>query len=117
MLCVTILLFLAQIIQFMATRTKLTPFARMLLFLIFLVPLAYGGALYLQGKDPIAEVKGMMNGEESSASSKSSSTYNSQQEIEKLKKENRELKQKVKDLEAKIKEQESGSSTREKWGN
>jgi cell division protein FtsB len=102
----------------MATRTKLTPFARLLLFLLFLVPLAYGGALYLQGKDPIAEVKGMINGEGSSTSSKSSSsTYNPQQEIEKLKKENRALKQKVKDLEAKIKEQESGSSNREKWGN
>jgi cell division protein FtsB len=102
----------------MATRTKLTPFARLLLFLIFLVPLAYGGALYLQGKDPIAEVKGMMNGEASSSSSKSSSsTYNPQKELEQLKKENRELKQKVKELEAKIKEQGSGSSTREKWGN
>mgnify|MGYP001038809739 CR=1 FL=1 len=103
----------------MATRTKLTPFARLLLFLIFLVPLAYGGALYLQGKDPIAEVKGMMGGEKSSSSSSksSSSTYNPQQEIEKLKKENRELKQKVKDLEAKIKEQESDSTSRQKWGN
>lgn len=105
----------------MATRTKLTPFARLLLFLIFLVPLAYGGALYLQGKDPIAEVKGMMGGEKSSSSSSksssSSSSYNPQQEIEKLKKENRELKQKVKDLEAKIKEQESTGASRQKWGN
>lgn len=103
----------------MATRTKLTPFARLLLFLIFLVPLAYGGALYLQGKDPIAEVKGMMGGEKSSSSSSksSSSSYNPQQEIEKLEKENRELKQKVKDLEAKIKEQDSGSASRQKWGN
>ncbi|WP_367388769.1 hypothetical protein [Lewinella sp. LCG006] len=102
----------------MATRTKLTPFARLLLFLLFLVPLAYGGALYLQGKDPIAEVKGMMGGASSSSSSKSSSsTYDPQQEIEKLKKENRELKQKVKELEAKIKTQESDSSSRQKWGN
>lgn len=103
----------------MATRTKLTPFARLLLFLVFLVPLAYGGALYIQGKDPIAEVKGMMGGEKSSSSStkSSSSSYNPQQEIEKLKKENRELKQKVKDLEAKIKEQESDGASRQKWGN
>ena len=104
----------------MATRTKLTPFVRLLLFLVFLVPLAYGGALYLQGKDPIAEVKGMMGGEKSSSSSSkssSSSTYNPQQEIEKLKKENRELKQKVKDLEAKIKEQENTGASRQKWGN
>lgn len=101
----------------MATRTKLTPFARLFLFLLFLVPLAYGGALYLQGKDPIAEVKGMMNGESTSSSKSSSSTYSPQKEIEQLKKENRELKQKVKELEAKIKEQERGSSTREKWGN
>lgn len=101
----------------MATRTKLTPFARLLLFLIFLVPLAYGGALYIQGKDPIAEVKGMMNGKTSSSSSKSSSTYDPQQEIEKLKKENRELKQRIKELEGSLKEQESSSSTRQKWGN
>lgn len=41
-------------------KTRTTPFARLLLFLILFVPLAYVGASYFNGEDPIANVKGML---------------------------------------------------------
>lgn len=106
----------------MATRTKITPFARLLIFLIILVPLAYGGASYIRGEDPIANFKAVISGEQaktnSSSSSSSKSTYNPSSEVERLKKENRELKEKVKELEAALDAQQSGSSSssRQKWG-
>lgn len=102
----------------MATRTKLTPFARLLLFLIVLLPLAYGGASYMKGEDPIANVKEMIGGQQSSASSKSSeSTYNAQREVDKLRSENKKLRQQVKDLQKALEEQKNESQgTRQKWG-
>lgn len=101
----------------MATRTKMTPIARLLLFLIILIPLAYGGAAYIRGEDPIANVKAMMNGEQSASSSSSEKqTYDPQAEIKRLKTENRELKARVQELEAALEKQESTSSGRQKWG-
>jgi cell division protein FtsB len=103
----------------MATRTRLTPFARLFLFLIIILPLAYGGASYMKGEDPIANIKEMIGGEQSSSSAKTSgSTYNAQDEIDELRKENKELRQKIKDLQKQLDDQKSGSEgTRQKWGN
>jgi predicted RNase H-like nuclease (RuvC/YqgF family) len=105
----------------MATRTKLTPFARLFLVLIFIVPLAYGGALYIQGKDPIAEVQAMFKGDKSpssnTTSTNSSSTYDPQEQIKKLKKENQQLQKRVEELEAELKAKGSKNSDAQKWGN
>ncbi|MBC6992590.1 hypothetical protein QWY85_06660 [Neolewinella lacunae] len=54
-------------------RTKLTGFSRLLLFLIFFVPLAYFGASYYNGEDPIANIKGYLGMDQGSQGS--SQTY------------------------------------------
>lgn len=102
----------------MATRTKMTPLARLLIFLIILVPLAYGGASYIRGEDPIANVKAMISGEQSTSSASAKKTYDPQAEIERLKKENRELKAQIQKLEAQVdaEQDKSSGSTRQKWG-
>lgn len=41
-------------------KTRMTPFARLLLFLIFFVPVAFVGVSYLNGEDPIASVKNVL---------------------------------------------------------
>lgn len=102
----------------MATRTKMTPLARLLIFLIILVPLAYGGASYIRGEDPIANVKAMISGDQSQSSAPAKKTYDPQAEIERLKKENRELQSRIQELEAQLDAQQSeaSTSTRQKWG-
>ena len=104
----------------MATRTKLTPFARLFLFLIIILPLAYGGASYMKGEDPIANVKEMISGKQgtSSSSNTSRSTYNAQDEIDELRSENKALRQEVKELKKELEEQKNGTQgSRQKWGN
>lgn len=41
-------------------RTKLTGFSRLLLFLLIFLPLAYFGASYYNGEDPIAKIKDLI---------------------------------------------------------
>lgn len=48
-------------------KTKLTGFSRLLLFMLFFVPIAYVGASYYNGEDPIANIKGMLGMEETTA--------------------------------------------------
>lgn len=38
-------------------KTKITPFARLLLFLLLLLPAAYFGASYYNGEDPLVNLK------------------------------------------------------------
>ena len=38
----------------------MTPFSRLLIFLLFFIPTAYVGASYFNGEDPIANIKGML---------------------------------------------------------
>lgn len=47
-------------------RTKLTGFSRLLIFLLFFIPIAYVGASYYNGEDPVANIKGYLGMEESS---------------------------------------------------
>ena len=103
----------------MATRTKLTPFARLFLFLLIILPLAYGGASYMKGEDPIANVKEMIGGGKGTTTSKKSgTTYNAQDEIKELRQENKELRQQVKALQQQLDDQKTDSQgSRQKWGN
>ena len=41
----------------MALRTRLTPFSRLLLFMIIVLPLAYFGAAYYNNEDPMAKIR------------------------------------------------------------
>ncbi|CAH0999778.1 hypothetical protein LEM8419_01078 [Neolewinella maritima] len=41
-------------------RTKLTGFSRLLIFLLFALPIVYAGAAYYNGEDPVANVKGWL---------------------------------------------------------
>lgn len=41
-------------------RTKLTAFSRLLIFLVIFLPLAYIGASYYNGEDPIGNIKGWL---------------------------------------------------------
>ena len=43
-------------------RTKLTAFSRLLIFLLIFLPLAYIGASYYNGEDPIGKIKGWFGG-------------------------------------------------------
>ncbi|TXF88071.1 hypothetical protein FUA23_16450 [Neolewinella aurantiaca] len=38
-------------------KTRMTPFSRLLLFLLVFLPLAYFGASYYNGEDPVANIK------------------------------------------------------------
>ena len=49
-------------------RTKLTGFSRLLIFLLIFVPIAYVGASYFNGEDPIENIKGYLGMEETAPS-------------------------------------------------
>jgi cell division protein FtsB len=101
----------------MATRTKLTPFARFFIFLIIFLPLAYFGAAYYRGEDPIAAIKGMVSGDATTDQATSKRTYDPQEEINRLLKENQALRQQVKELETTLEALENKDTNRQKWGN
>lgn len=96
----------------MARRLKTTPFARFLIAMLFIVPLAYLGASYYNGEDPIALIKDKLGMDENTTRTVDQEvkyddeTYDFRQEIEALKDriqeleaENAELKEKVRQLE------------------
>ena len=99
----------------------MTPFARLVLFLVIFLPLAYFGAAYYNNEDPLQNLKNIFNKEQtSSTSSNGDQTYNGQSEIERLRTENAQLKRRVEELEAQVKQlqgQSSSNSNRETWGN
>ncbi len=76
----------------MAAKYKTTPFFRFLLAMIIIIPLAYFGASYYRGENPI---KNIQNTVESSASNDASQT-------DLIKEQNKLIKQ----LEAQIKEKD-----------
>ena len=62
-------------------KTKLTGFSRLLLFLVIFLPLAYFGASYYNGEDPVAKLKGLFGqneggGDEYNNHRPQSETYN-----------------------------------------
>ena len=44
----------------MARKVRTTAFTKFIIFLFFIVPLAYGAALYINGQDPIAKFKDLL---------------------------------------------------------
>lgn len=93
-------------------RLKTTPFARFLVAMLFIVPLAYMGASYYNGEDPIQMIKDKLGIEANTAESQyeeannADDTYDLRQEVDQLKErirelenENTELKEKVRRLE------------------
>ena len=117
----------------MAKGQRMTPFARLLLFLLFVGPLSYMAASYYNGEDGVENVKNIINkGKDkisttvssdgssssiedrssSSSSSSSSSITISKSELQQiedllvdLKTENEELKQEIEDLKAALQNQ------------
>jgi len=55
-------------IESMATRTKMTPFARLLLVILIVAPLAFVGASIYNGEDPMANLKDLVGIEEKASS-------------------------------------------------
>ena len=47
-------------------KTRLTPFARLFLFLLVLLPAAYFGSSYYNGEDPVAKIKDYLGVEQTS---------------------------------------------------
>ncbi len=41
-------------------RTRMTPFARIVILLLFLLPAAWFGAAYYNGEDPLAKIKSLI---------------------------------------------------------
>ena len=111
----------------MARRLRLTPFARFILVMIIVAPLAYIAASYYNGKDGIQEFKELIGIEESApaptgstppatapvttptepeAESADPATANLQEQYNALKTENLELKKQLELTEEKLKEKE-----------
>ncbi len=47
----------------MAARTKMTPFARLLMVIVIVAPLAFLGASYYNGEDPLQNIRNAFSGE------------------------------------------------------
>ena len=82
----------------MARRLKTTPFARFLIAMLFIVPLAYFGAALYNGEDPVQMIKDKLGVEtttstevESNSVQQTEDTYDLRQEIDALKERIREL--------------------------
>lgn len=101
----------------MKSRTQLTPFARFFLFLVIMLPLAYVGAAYYNGEDPLAKAKNIISGTNENVSKSTKKTYDPQAEIKSLKKENKALKEKIEELEQSLKDTQTSTEGRQKWGN
>ncbi|MFK7810465.1 MAG: hypothetical protein AB8F74_21850 [Saprospiraceae bacterium] len=80
---------------------SLTPFARLILVLLFAAPLAYIGASYYNGEDGIGNIKQLFGMEEKEARHEvetTEDTYDLEKENEQLRKEVKELKEENADL-------------------
>ena len=55
-------------------RTKLTAFSRLLIFLLVFLPLAYIGASYYNGEDPIGNIKGWLGMNDTAPATTSTTT-------------------------------------------
>ena len=92
----------------MASRLKTTGFTRFLLMIIIVVPLAYIGAAYYNGEDPIANIKALFGDKpsvkkeqtEKTNTAEVPDTYNASKELEACKRENDLLNKRIADLEA-----------------
>lgn len=87
----------------MATRTKMTPFAKFFLMLIIVSPLAYIGASYYNGEDGLQNIKNFFSKESRIESVSGNLQDKSKDEliqtIENLKIKIKELEQRIEQLE------------------
>lgn len=103
----------------MALRTRLTPFSRLLLFMIIVLPLAYFGAAYYNNEDPIAKIRELMGKTSVTipATASPATADSCEARIKALEEENATLR---KALEVMAKGSESprdtAASNRQKWG-
>lgn len=88
----------------MSAKTKMTPFARFFLMLLIVSPMAYIGASYYNGEDPIGKIKNIFVSEASDIST--SEDYDSRSKADLIKVIDR-LERKVEQLENRIEELES----------
>jgi cell division protein FtsB len=97
----------------MARRLKSTPFARFLLAMLIIIPLAYFGAAYYNGEDPVEKIKDTLGIEENKVvqvednervSADAEDSYDLRQEIEQLKERIRDLEEENQLLKEKVHE-------------
>ena len=92
----------------MANKVRLTGFTRFLLFMIFVVPIAYVGASYYNGEDGLQNIKELLNfGQKTEAvqaetPQSNTNTLDCQTEIDKLQKRLERRERYIKDLEAEL---------------
>lgn len=87
----------------MAARLKTTAFTRILIMLIILVPLAYFGASYLNGEDPMDNINKLLGNNDAPKTEANADVPNQTSELEACQKENRLLQDRIKSLEAQLK--------------
>ncbi|MCH2083073.1 MAG: hypothetical protein MK226_11835 [Saprospiraceae bacterium] len=89
----------------MARKFKTTPFARFFLMILILAPLAYVGAAYYNGEDPIQNVKQAIGLEQTidNKDSKATKKIKGKSEVERLREENKKLKKELQEKKAEIK--------------
>lgn len=95
-------------------RRKVTPFARFLLAMIIIIPLAFAGASYINGEDPIANFKSFTGLEktaqpqeahvEAPAKKQAAEPQSGDTETATLKAENQRLKKEIKNRDEAIKD-------------
>jgi len=98
----------------MSRKPRITGFARFLIALVVIAPLAYLGASYANGEDGVENIKEMIGIGDGSSSTTSPRTSSSddqaeevadlEKEIKRLKKENRKLKDELNEREEEIEE-------------
>lgn len=90
----------------MASKFKITGFARLLLFLLIFAPIAYFGASYINGENGISKLKDTLGSkaktEVNTGSSNQDELNEAEVTIRELRKENAKLKRKVTELEAQL---------------
>jgi hypothetical protein len=104
-------------------KRKMTPFARLLIFLIIFLPLAYLAAAYINGEDGIANIKRMLGMETAPRTEAVAPPPAADTETAPLSPEDRAaaLEREIEELEAKLAArkaelQELRGDTAEKWG-
>jgi uncharacterized protein YlxW (UPF0749 family) len=92
-------------------RRKVTPFARFMLAMIIIIPLAFAGASYINGEDPVQNFKQLVGMEQSAAPAKKPAKKASKQNekpdatsTEQLQKENQQLRKQLEQRDQAIKD-------------
>lgn len=86
----------------------MTPFARLFIFLLFFIPLAYLGASYYRGEDGIENIKRLFGWEQSETAPAMDDTailedpVDQAAQLEALERENTQLRQELREKEAEI---------------